>query len=158
MTTSGNQGGAGSSSSKIDASSNYNAVQQTLDVNHGLEQSEDLSQQIKDVIKQYESLKQQQQQQRLKNINTVLSKNIDRWEKQSIEKIKSTAKSARDRLKRLIGTSKRCLTNLETKLSNGLHSNRKAKQYTESDVEICKKLVKEYKEELDKMSAIKVDI
>ncbi|CAF3774484.1 unnamed protein product [Rotaria sordida] len=69
------------------------------------------------------------------NINKTLFEQIDGWEKESIENIRSAAETVRIDLKQLTEESKKRLNNLMNKLSDELRSNQESDDYKEDDLD-----------------------
>jgi len=63
-----------------------------------------------------------------------LLKSIDKWEKESIVKIQTTAETARAELRKMLENSKERLSSTCRDIVENLHSNREAGQYCESDL------------------------
>jgi hypothetical protein len=90
------------------------------------------------------------------SINKTLLAQIDRWEKESIEKIRSSANEARADLKSFSEELKNRLSGLMSKLSNELRSNRESDDYTEDDLNRWINQLKEVRRDLENPSEIKI--
>jgi hypothetical protein len=130
-----------------------NGCRQSFCLKHTSDHRQELSQQMDNIGQQHDVLKRDIDEQ---SINKKLLAQIDRWEKESIEKIRSSADAARTDLKQLTEESKSQLSGLMSKLSNELHSNRESDDYTEDDLNRWVNQLKELREELEKPSEIKI--
>ena len=120
---------------------------------HASDHRQELSQEMDDIGQQHDILKRDIDEQ---TINKTLLAQINRWEKESIEIIRSSAEQARNDLKLLTEESKTRLNGLMSNLSNELRLNREIDDYTEEDLERWANQLKELRKELDKPSAIKI--
>jgi hypothetical protein len=105
--------------------------QQSFCVKHISDHRQELSQQVDNIGQQHDILKRDIDEQ---TINETLLAQIDRWEKESIAKIRSSADEARTDLKRLIEESKSQLSGKMSKLSDELRRNREDHSFTEKDI------------------------
>jgi hypothetical protein len=127
----------------------YNSVK----VESKLKRDQELSQQMDRVKQQRNALKQDlDQQQVYKN----LLAQINQWENDSIAKIRSTAESARTNLKIIIQEPINRIRSLTKQLSKECRRQRRADNYTESDIERWTKSLEAHQLDLKKMSAIKL--
>ncbi|CAF3309585.1 unnamed protein product, partial [Rotaria sp. Silwood2] len=90
------------------------------------------------------------------NINKTLLNQIDKWERESIEKIRSTADTARIDLKELTEGLNKRLNNLMNTLSHELRSNRESDDYKEDDLDRWVKQLEELRKELEQPSDIEI--
>jgi hypothetical protein len=118
---------------------------------HASDHRQELSQQMDNIGQQHDILKRDIDEE---TINETLLAQIDRWEKESIAKIRSSADEARTDLKRLTEESKSRLNDLMSKLSNELRLNRENDDYTEGDLDRWVNQLKEVRKELEKPSEI----
>jgi hypothetical protein len=121
---------------------------------HASDHRQELSKQMDNIGQQHDILKRDIDQQPVDNTLLV---QIDRWEKESIAMIRSTADKARSDLKRLTEESTDRLTSLMGKLSDELRLYRESDDYIEDDLDRWVKQLKELQNELEKPSEIEIE-
>ncbi|CAF0984309.1 unnamed protein product [Rotaria sordida] len=114
-------------------------------VKHLTEHQQELYQTIDNISEENDSLKRELSQ---RGIEKILLEQIDTWEKETINKIRSTAKTARTDIKQLTEESTNRLISIMNKLSNELHKNQKDHQYIEDNLNRWTKQIEELKKEL----------
>jgi archaellum component FlaC len=120
---------------------------------HVTEHRQELSQHMDDIGQQHDVLRRDLGQQ---NINQTLLTEIDRWEKESIEKIQSTAERVRADLKRLNEESTNRLSDMMDKLSEELRLNRESDEYIEDDLDRWMKQLDEFRKALENPAEIEL--
>jgi hypothetical protein len=108
---------------------------------------------IEAIKQQHKNLKRDRHQ----DMKKALLTQIDQWEKESIVYIQLAAKNARNDLNQQTKILNSRLTNSITQLDNELGSKLKHNNYTNSDIERCKRLLETCEHELQQMSAIKIN-
>jgi hypothetical protein len=126
---------------------------QSFCLKHVGDHRQELAQQMDNIGQQHDVLKRDIDEQ---SINKALLAQIDRWEQESIEKIRSHANKARTDLKRLAEESKTRLSELMSELSNELRSNRESDEYTEDDLDRWANQLKELRKGLKKSSEMDI--
>ncbi|CAF1051606.1 unnamed protein product, partial [Rotaria sordida] len=114
-------------------------------VKHLTEHQQELYQTIDNISEENDSLKRELSQ---RGIEKILLEQIDTWEKETINKIRSTSKTARTDIKQLTEESTNRLISIMNKLSNELHKNQKDHQYIEDNLNRWTKQIEELKKEL----------
>jgi hypothetical protein len=105
--------------------------QQSFCRKHTDEHRQELSLQIDNIGQEHDVL--QRDLNKELNLHSLLSR-IDKWERESINKIQDVAKLVRDDLKKLIDQNKTDLKTSLNQLTNELQSSRDSEDYTELDL------------------------
>ncbi|CAF1016467.1 unnamed protein product [Adineta steineri] len=105
------------------------------------------------IIQDYDSSKQQRNQQMIKG---QLTAKIDQWETRSIEQIRHSADKARKDLAQLVEQSDKYLSNLVIQRDEQFDFRTKNINVTEKTVNSLKQNFKDFQQELDKLSGIRL--
>jgi hypothetical protein len=124
-----------------------------VDVENKFKRDQVPSQQMDHVKQQYDSLKRDLHQQQ---VSKKLLDQINRWETDSIETIKSVARRARADVKKIVDPSISRLTSSISTLSKELNRKRKSNDYADTDIARWKLALTKYHHELDKILAIRI--
>lgn len=109
--------------------------QQWFCVKHLLEHRQELSQQMDTVLLEHDQLQQDLTQKDHNNgKHHSLISQIDQWELQSIERIRTVAHKARQQVKESFGVSKSKIEKSLRSITAELHENRQTESYTEIDL------------------------
>lgn len=128
-----------------------NGCDRSFCLRHTGEHRQELAQQMDSIGQQHDVLKRDVTEQ---NVGKTILTQIDRWEKESIEKIRSSAEKARADLQRFIEESKDRLNIMIDRFSHELRSKREDDDYTEQDLDHWTNQLKTLREELEKPSRI----
>jgi hypothetical protein len=108
---------------------------------------------MKDIEKQYNEIKQGIYQ--IKNDRTLINE-INKWEEESVQQIRSAAKEARSKAQQLTDESYNQLLQLSNDLATKLQEQKKINNCTDNGIKQCYSLLKDCRDELGKRSEIKI--
>jgi len=108
---------------------------------------------MEDIRRENQQLRENLSQQ---NINKMLLEQIDRWEKESIEKIQSAANQARTDLKRLVEQANNRLSDFAKELDDEIRWNRENKTITEKELDQWTRKFDELRKDMKSLSKLEL--
>ncbi len=129
--------------------------QQTFCGKHVSEHRQQLGGQLDHIMQEHDILRQDLEGESLLKENPLI-KEIDLWEKDSIEKIQAAAENARKSIQELIEKFKERVSKACGDITKNLRSAREADDFSENDLSVRKKHLEELRLEITSPSSVKL--
>ena len=127
--------------------------QQAFCGKHSIEHRQELTDQLDEIMQEHDLLQQELGQ---SSMNHSLLKQVNKWEKDSIRKIRIEAKIARTNLRKVLDGSRQRILRTCHDIAVNLRASREADDFSESDLSRWIEQLKELKLELDSPSSLKI--
>lgn len=134
---------------------NCDGCQQHFCLTHFPEHRQELSQQIDTLAYEYNQLQRNLTEESTDQPHPLLAC-IDRWELQSIERIKQVSNEVRSQLRESLAQTKKNIRESLHQIVANLEENRRAEAFTEIDLQGWGRQLEELKEELEKRANVEL--